>query len=96
MSDDPTGSGGLRNWAYGLLTGLLFVEFFLFAWCRVQCVQTGYEANVARVQIEALNQDQKKLKAQLSLLNSPERIMRIGRERLGLVIPKPEQVMVVK
>ncbi len=96
MSDDPTNRGALRKGAYGLLTGLLFIEFFLFAWCRVQCVQTGYEVNVARVKIESLNQDQKQLKAQLSLLKSPDRIMRIGKERLGLVIPKPEQVLVVK
>lgn len=96
MSEPKQHNQTFKTGLYGLLTGLLFLEFFLFAWCRVQCVQTGYQVTVARQEAETLKDGQKELKAQLALLKNPARIMRIGKERLGLVIPGPGQVVVVK
>lgn len=96
MSSDPANGGVLRKAAYGLLTGILFCELFLFAWCRVQCQQTGYDVSAARTQNESLRQDQKELKVQVSALKSPARIVEIGKIKLGLVKPRPEQIEVVR
>ncbi len=92
MSGETHDNKAIRTWAYGLLTGLLFLEFFLFAWCRVQCVQRGYEVADARTRSEKLLTRQEELKVKLEHLKNPDRITRIARERFGLVRPGPKQI----
>ena len=73
---------------------VFMAELLVYTWCRVQYVQTGYEI------IEATNEQQRlmglhrKLQVEEARLRSPERIMRIARQR-GLVMPDSKQVVVI-
>lgn len=75
--------------------GVIFmVELLVYAWCRVQYVRTGYELTEASEEYRRLVGLNRKLKVEEARLKSPERIVRIAKER-GLVIPNSEQVVVV-
>jgi len=88
--------GSLKTGAFALLVGALLFELFLAAWCRTQCVRTGYEISDAATRREQLLTVQRDLRVELAHLKSPERIMRIAKERLGLVAPEPRQVVLIR
>ncbi|MEW5735497.1 MAG: hypothetical protein AB1921_11615 [Thermodesulfobacteriota bacterium] len=84
-----------RLWLYGILLAALFVELFTFAWCRFQCVRMGYEVARTWEERKSLLERQEILRAELSHLKSPPRIMQIGETLLGLSVPTPAQVVVL-
>ncbi|MBI9074271.1 MAG: septum formation initiator family protein [Desulfatibacillum sp.] len=93
MSGESNDNENVRTWAYGLLAGLLFLELFLFVWCRSQCTQRGYEVTAAQIQTENLLGKQEELKVKLEHLKNPDRISKIAKERFGLAHPGPNQLM---
>ena len=72
----------------------LMAELLVYTWCRVQYVQTGYEVTEATKEHERLMELHRKLQVEGARLRSPERVMRIARQR-GLVMPDPKQVVVI-
>lgn len=76
------------------LTVVFMAELLVYAWCRVQFVRTGYEMTEATEEHQRLKELYRKLKVEEARLKSPERIMRIARQR-GLVMPDSEQVVVI-
>lgn len=74
---------------------LIMGEFFLYAWCRVQCTQMGYEItreeNKYKNQINVRNN----LQIEIARLKSPKRISRIAKTRLGLIMPAPKQTIII-
>lgn len=93
----------IKNKKPGLnLTGLwtvvlvLFVsELFIYTWCRIQCVKTGYEISKETDKNLKLIALQKNLKIEIARLKSPRRIAKIATQQLGLVMPKPGQVIII-
>ncbi|MEJ2639158.1 MAG: cell division protein FtsL [Desulfosarcinaceae bacterium] len=86
---------------FGTLTWLAFmVAFFVIAgfhtWCRLLCTQESVRIDEAQQQRRALLQLQTKLKVELARLKSPARIATIAHNRLGLGMPAPGQVIVLK
>jgi cell division protein FtsL len=80
---------------WGALMAIFIVELLIYTWCRVQSTQVGYEiTRAAEIQQERMTL-QNNLKIELARLKSPERIIKIAREHLGLVVPKPEQTIVM-
>ena len=75
---------------------LFMAELFVYTWSRVQCVNTGYEISRASAARKEALRVQKQLKVELTHLNSPARIGKIARERLGLNMPRPDQIVVLK
>jgi cell division protein FtsL len=73
---------------------VFMAELLVYTWCRVQYVQTGYEITEATKEQQRLTELHRKLKIEEARLRSPERIMRIARQR-GLVMPESRQVVVV-
>jgi cell division protein FtsL len=73
---------------------VLMAQLLVYTWCRVQYVQTGYEITEATQEHERLMDLHRKLQVEEARLRSPERIMRIGRQR-GLVMPGSKQVVVI-
>ena len=74
----------------------VFIALLLFyTWCRIQCIQAGYEISQA-VKINAKriarNND---LKIEHAWLKSPERISRKAKEELGLTMPTAKQIIVI-
>lgn len=75
---------------------VLFIgELFLYTWCRVQCLNTGYDIAAQTRRQEQLIQLQGTLKIEMERLKSPARIERIARQKLGLEKPLPQQVIVI-
>jgi len=81
--------------AIGVALVVVFMaELLVYAWCRVQYVRTGYQITEATVENQRLKELYRKLKLEEARLRSPDRIIRIARER-GLVIPDSKQMVVI-
>lgn len=78
---------------WALLMGVFIVELLIYTWFRVQCTQIGYEINRATETQKRQIALQNNLKIEMARLKSPERIVKIATEKLGLVMPQPEQIM---
>ena len=70
-----------------ILMCILIAELFLYTWCRVQCIETGYEIEKAKKHYEELKQLQKSLRIELVRLKAPERIVSIASRDIGLIMP---------
>ncbi|MDJ0781681.1 MAG: cell division protein FtsL [Desulfosarcinaceae bacterium] len=79
-----------------VVMGVFFAVAGFHTWCRLLCTQESVRIDEARQQQQALLQLQTKLKVELARLKSPARITTIARERLGLRMPLPGQVIVLK
>lgn len=77
-----------------IIVVLLFTLFYL--WSRLEVVSLGYEIAEANKERKSLMDDNKRLKLESLSLKSPQRIEAIATDRLGLVYPKREQVIIVK
>jgi cell division protein FtsB len=84
-----------RSWIYLMLIGVFILEFFFFAWCRVQYLKTGYEISEETAKHEKLLLLQRNFKIELARLKSPERLSKIARSRLGLVAPTTGQTIII-
>ncbi|MFZ0134199.1 MAG: hypothetical protein WAK95_16790 [Desulfobacterales bacterium] len=76
-----------------LLMAIFISELLLYTWFRVQCTQLGYETSRA---IETQHRQvmlQNNLKIELARLKSPERIVKIAKDRFGLAMPRAEQII---
>ena len=83
--------------AAGLACMALFiVELFFYTWCRVQYTNIGYEISRAKKTHRELNKKQRSLKIELGRLKSPDRIVKIAEEYLGLTLPSPEQTVTIQ
>lgn len=75
---------------------ILFVgELLFYTWCRVQCVQTGYEITRETRKQKELLALQNSLNIELARLRAPENISRIARNQLALGMPEPQQIVMV-
>jgi len=70
-------------------------ELLLYTWSRVQCMRLGYGISAAVEKQRELQLLQNNLKVELARLKSPDRIIKIATEQLGLIHPKPEQTIVI-
>ena len=94
---------GHRIWAPGLreltivmlISGLVGGGIFVTAWRGLSVIDLGY-------QIRELERDEareaglnRELMIEEAMLNRPERIQRIAREKLGMIEPVPGQVVMI-
>lgn len=74
---------------------VFIMELLFYTWCRVQYVRTGYQISEVVEMQKQLAFMQGNLKIEAARLKSPERIARIADRKLGLIVPKPEQMIVI-
>ena len=75
---------------------VLFIsELFVYTWCRIQCVKTGYETSKEMDNNLKLTTLQRNLKIEIARLKSPPRIAKIATKQLGLIMPKSGQVIII-
>jgi cell division protein FtsL len=87
---------GLKLVAIWSLIAVIFItELFLYTWCRVQCVKTGYEISKETDRRIKLSSLQNNLKVEIAHLKSPQRIANIAAAQLGLIIPTPEKIITI-
>lgn len=77
-----------------IIVVLLFTVFYL--WSRLEVVSLGYEIAQANKERGGLTDDNKRLKLEILSLKSPQRVEAIAVDRLGLVYPRGEQVIIVR
>ncbi len=67
-----------------------------YVWSRIQVIQIGYALSDALKEERALTLVNKKLRLEIATLKSYARIEKIAIEELGMVKPKPDQVIVIR
>lgn len=76
---------------------LMFIGGSLFyVWSRIQVIQVGYAISEALKEERNLTLVNKKLRLEIATLKSYERIEKIASEELGMVKPKPDQVIIIR
>lgn len=87
---------GLKRTGLWTIIMVLFIsELFIYTWCRIQCVKTGYEISKETDKNLKLITLQRNLKIEIAHLKSPLRIAKIATKQLGLIMPKPGQVIII-
>jgi cell division protein FtsL len=88
---------GLEKWReYFNLLGLgilVFLFVLLFSWQHLQCVQDGYEIEGLKAQRVKLQEWNHQLQLSQAGLADPQRIDTLARKDLGMVSPRPQQVI---
>ena len=77
------------------LGALILVGALLYVWQHIHVVRLGYEIEGLREEQAALVQENKALKLEMGQLRSLKRVEEIARTRLGMVTPKPGQVLLI-
>ena len=80
---------------YMLLLTAFLVLGLLFAWVRLEAVKMGYELSSLSEQAGQLASANEKLRMEAATLHSSSRITRLAREKLGLVRPEQNQIVIV-
>jgi cell division protein FtsL len=88
-------SGRQMPWRWILILTLFIGELFFYTWCRVQCVQVGIAISSQRRKQQELVSLQNSLKIEQARLKSPEMIIRVANQKLGLAMPVPKQTIVL-
>jgi len=71
------------------------VEIFFYTWCSVQCMRLNREIGRQEDVAIGLEAERKKLRIEMARLKSPARIIGIAKEKLGMVIPETDQVIII-
>jgi cell division protein FtsL len=82
-------------WMGIFVIGIFVGELFFYTWCRVQCTAMGYEMTRLENQYQKLAAIKSSLTVETARLKSPERIARTAKEQLGLMMPGPEQMVIM-
>lgn len=67
----------------------------LFVWERVDIVRVGYQIEQLKAKKTVLQREQDELRVKVSSLTAPDRIARAATDKLGLMPPRPGQVILV-
>ena len=78
-----------------IFMGLFIGELLFYTWCRVQSIQVRYEISELGADQDRLMMLQDNLKIELERLKSPQRIAKIAKEQLGLVLPTNKQLVII-
>lgn len=78
-----------------VIMSIFIVELFFYTWCRVQNTRYGYEISNETHNQNQLTTYQNNLKIELARLKSPDRISRIAKEQLDLVMPTAEKTILM-
>jgi len=77
-----------------VFAGLCLV--FLFVWERVDMVRVGYHVERLKRDKVSLERERDQLRVKFSSLSAPDRIAKVASEKLGMVLPQPGQVIMVR
>lgn len=76
-----------------LIMLILLAEVFFDTWCAVQCRRAGYEIVRAENQGKELEEMQRKLEIEIIHLKSPSVLGVRAKTELGLITPRPGQII---
>lgn len=73
------------------VTALGVLTFYI--WYQTEAVRLGIAIGETRAEIAALREEIQKLETRRAELLAPDKVERIARESLGLVDPRPDQIV---
>lgn len=76
-----------------VVIALVSLLSLLFVWSRIEAINLEYEISSLQSQIRVGEEEVKRLRLEAAHLASDSRIERLARERLGLQMPAPGQVV---
>jgi cell division protein FtsL len=74
---------------------VILAAALLYVWQHTSVVRLGYEIERLRARHAALIQENKGLRLEMGQLRSLKRVEEIARRQLGMITPKPDQVILV-
>ena len=94
----PDGAAARAHTVFWIVVGcvLITAAALFFVWQRYQFVRLGFEVGELRQRHAALERRLEPLEVEVEYLSRPERIELLARERLGMDVPQPEQVIVIE
>ncbi len=78
-----------------ILMTIFIMELLFYTWCRVQNVNYGYEISKETQDQRQLTAYQNNLKIELTRLKSPDRIAKIAKEQLGMMMPSTDRTIIL-
>ena len=75
---------------------ILMLSCFMFVWTRICVLDTGYKISEAIKTQGKYLQENRKLKIERASLASPSRIEKVAKNKLGMINPKNNQVVILK
>ncbi len=86
---------GLKGiFTYLIITLILLFCSLFFVWSRLEVWRIGYEISQEKETQKRLIEVNTQLRMELATLKSPRRIEEIACSKLGLVKPKPSQIII--
>jgi cell division protein FtsL len=79
-----------------LLAAVVLVCGLAHVWVRLQVTELGYGLSTAVDLVARLEQEQRELEAELSMLTAPQRLAEEAGRRLRMREPRPGQVVVLR
>lgn len=77
------------------ILGLALISIF-FVWSRQQVLTLQYDIASIESSIRSARQEASKLQIEATMLRQPRRIEELARNELGLVMPDPRKIIVVR
>ena len=78
-----------------IMMSAFIIELLFYTWCRVQNVRYGYEISSETQTRQQLVTYQNNLKIELARLKSPDRIAKIAKEQLGMMMPTTDRTILM-
>src|SRR5437763_6046381 len=75
------------------LAGMFLFGLFAYGWQHYEWIQYGYRIEEAQKKKEQLAEISRQLRLERASLRSPARIDAIARQKLGMVVPAPGQLV---
>lgn len=92
--EHTSGRIGYSTWIF--IASILMAVLLLYVWCHIHMTELEYQIAREMSSRESIMEEQMKLKLELATLRSPQRIETIAREKLQMIYPEREQVIVLK
>lgn len=77
------------------LIALVFISVF-FIWSKQQVLNLQYDIAAIESNIRSAKQEEAKLQVEVTMLRKPQRIEGLARQQLGLVMPDPRKIIVIR
>src|SRR5262249_55837774 len=76
-----------------VLAAMFLLGLFIYAWQHYQWIQYGYRIEEAQKKKEQLVEQRRQLQLERAALRDPQRIDKIARRDLHMVVPEPGQLV---
>jgi cell division protein FtsL len=91
---EGAGDVGYSTWIF--IASILMAVALIYVWSHIHMTELEYQIARELSNRERLTEEQAKLKLELATLKSPQRIETIARNKMQMVYPERQQVILLK